>query len=292
MAALHKIMKILLLGKNGQLGSELDRQAKAQDYEVVSFGREDLDISDAAKVTEIITGEKPDFVINASAFHVVPECEQFPQKAFDINTSAIKHLSELSNDLGFTFVHFSTDYIFDGLLGKPYSEDAKPNPLQTYGISKVAGEYYVLNYAEKGIVIRTCGVYNGRSGSRAKKGNFILTIFKQAEGKEELEVSSEQIVSPTYAVDLASATLKLIVNKKSRGVYHLINEGYCSWAEFAQQALIYNKSKTKIIPVDRSGMAGSLRRPLFSALQNSRAKELNIVLPSWQNALKRYIKTL
>lgn len=283
-------MKILLLGKNGQLGSELDRQARENKNEILSFGREELDISNTAKVTEVIEREKPDFIINASAFHVVPECEQSPQKAFEINASAIKHLAEISNTLDITLVHFSSDYIFDGRLGKPYSEESKPNPLQTYGISKLAGEYFVLNYAKKGIVIRTCGVYGGQTGSRSKKGNFVLSILKQSEGKTELEVSSEQIVIPTYAVDLAEATLKLIEKREIGGIYHLVNEGYCSWADFAQQALLYKKMGTKIIPVNRGGGEGSLRRPLFSALENSRAKAIGIVLPTWQEALQRYLK--
>lgn len=282
-------MKILLIGKNGQLGMALEEQAKKLNLAVLSYGREDLDITDYDKVNKEIAANKPDVVINASAFHVVPECENYPDKAFAINASSLKNLAEVCERTGSVLVHYSTDYVFDGLKGIQYEESDKPNPLQVYGISKVSGESFILNYLQKGIVIRTCGVYGGQSGSRSKKGNFVLNILKQVVGKEELEVSSEQIVNPTYAVDLAEATLQLIQKKDAKGIYHLVNEGYCSWAEFAQCIVEYKKIKTKIIPVDRGGKAGILKRPLFSALKNTRAKQLRIVLPPWQQGLYRYL---
>lgn len=285
-------MKIVLFGKNGQLGSELDKQARKIKTPIASFAREEVDITEFETVIKIIKNEKPDVVINASAFHVVPECEAFPQKAFEINASALKHLAEISNEKKFTLIQISTDYVFDGKQGTPYKEDAKPNPLQTYGISKQAGDFFVLNYAHNGIVIRTCGVYGGVTGSKSKKGNFVLTILKQTEDKDELEVSSEQIVIPTYATDLAVAIIELLQKKDLNGIYHLVNEGYCSWADFATEIMKIKKRSTKIIPVNRGGMAGSLRRPLFSALENYRAKKLGIVLPLWQDALKRYLATL
>jgi len=285
-------MKIFLLGKTGQLGIELQQQAVAFKFEIVAFGRSELDITDYKKVSRMIEKHHPDVVINASAYHVVPDCESHPDEAFEINTVAIKQLADICNERNIRLVHYSSDFVFDGLKGKPYREDDKAYPLQVYGISKLAGEFAVLDYCQKGIVIRACYVYGGKTGSRIKKGNFILTILKQIEGKTELEVASEQIVSPTYAADLAKATLELLKKKKSVGLYHLVNEGHCSLAELATQIVKYAKTDTKIIPVDRGGKAGSLKRPLFSALKNTRAKKLGVVLPKWQDGLKRYIETL
>lgn len=285
-------MKIIILGKNGQLGTELTLQAEKLKYTVYSYTREELDILDKEKIKKIVAKIKPDYFINASAFHVVPECEENPQKAFEINASSLKYLADICNETHTKIVHFSTDYVFDGLKGKPYKEADIPNPLQIYGISKFAGENTLLQYANNGIVIRTCGVYGGKFGSRAKKGNFVLTILKQIEGKKELEVSSEQIVNPTYAKDLATATLKLLKLKNAKGIYHLASQGYCSWAEFAQEIIKSKKIKAKIIPVDRKGLAGTLRRPLFSALSNTRAKKLGIQIPSWKKSLKDYLKTI
>lgn len=284
-------MKILLIGKKGQLGQELHKQSLEQEYEIQAFGREELDITDSEKVKSKIERLKPTVVINASAFHVVPDCEIHPNDAFLINAIAIRNIAEITEKMNIRFITYSTDYVFDGKKGKPYVENDLPSPVQTYGVSKVAGEYLALAYNQNAIVIRSSGVYGGQTGSRSKKGNFALNILKEKD-KKNLEVSSEQIVNPTYAPDLAKASLDLLTHKEAFGIYHLTNEGYCSWAEFASEIMKLIGSKTKIIPVDRKGMAGSLRRPLFSALKNTRAAKLGVKLPPWQDAIKRYIATL
>lgn len=285
-------MKILLIGKNGQLGSELDKQSRESGYEIKAFGREELDITDSEKVNSRIKSLNPEVVINASAFHVVPDCELHPDKAFLVNATSLKPIAQICAEKNIKFVTYSTDYVFDGLKGSPYVEEDRPTPVQIYGISKMAGECIALNYSPTSIIIRSSGVYGGRHGSRSKKGNFILNILKQAETQKEIEVSSEQIVSPTYAVDLAKATLKLLKHRNVTGVYHLVNKGYCSWAELAEEIAKQKKLSNKIIPVDRKGLAGSLKRPLFSALVNTRAKRLGVELPPRQDALKRYLAAL
>lgn len=287
----HK-MKIFLIGKNGQLGQAIHTQSPDAGHEIHAFGQEELNIADGDAFSALFKKINPDVVINASAFHVVPQCEEDPEKAFLINAIALKKIAEMCSESNVQLMTYSTDYVFDGTKGTPYLEDDKPNPLQVYGVSKVAGELLAVRYSPTSVVIRTCGVYGGKEGSRSKKGNFILNILNQATSKEEIEVSSEQIVSPTYAEDLAKATLELLNHKDVCGIYHLANEGYCSWAEFATEAIKIKGLPVKIIPVDRGGMAGSLKRPLFSALENTRAARLGIKLPSWQDALKRYINTL
>ena len=285
-------MKILLFGKNGQIGKEIDRLARQGGFDIISYGRQELDIIDTELVTQTIRKYKPHIIINATAFHVVPECEAKPELAFLINAASLKPIADLCNELAIQFLHISSDYVFDGTKGKQYQEDDRPNPLQIYGISKLAGEQIVLQYCKKGVIIRTSGVYGGKEGSRSKKGNFVLTMLKQTKGKKELEVSSEQIISPSYAVDIASAILSLLKKKNISGIYHLVNEGYCSWAEFAKEIMKVIKRETKIIPLDRGGMAGALRRPLFSALINTRSKKLDIVLPTWQDGVKRYLENI
>lgn len=285
-------MKFLIIGKNGQLGAELVSYLKKRGFDFKAYSREELDITSIPKLKEKIETDRPDVVINASAYHVVPQCEEFPETAFEINTIAIKNLAQICNAKKIIFVTYSTDYVFDGLKGSLYEEEDKPNPLQIYGLSKYAGELAALNYSENSIIIRTCGVYSGKNGSRSKKGNFILSILNQTKDKKVLEVSSEQIVNPTYALDLAKSSIELILKKPKSGIYHLASEGFCSWAEFAEQIIKYKKMSTKIVPVNRKGVSGELKRPLFSALKNTRAKELGVVLPSWQNGLERYLQTL
>lgn len=282
-------MKILLIGKNGQLGQEINKQARERKLKIQAFGREELDITDSKKVILNIKSFNPNVVINTSAFHVVPLCEDQPDQAFLVNAISLKPIAMHCCENKIKFVTYSTDYVFDGLKGTPYTENDTPNPLQIYGVSKLAGEFIALNYSDTSVVIRTCGVYGGSHGSRSKKGNFILNILKQAENEKVIEVSSEQIISPTYAHDLAKATLVLLTKENISGIYHLVNEGYCSWAQFAQEAIKIKRIPTKIIPVDKRGMTGLLKRPLFSALKNSRAKKLDIMLPTWQDALSRYI---
>ncbi|MBI4091751.1 MAG: dTDP-4-dehydrorhamnose reductase [Candidatus Levybacteria bacterium] len=284
-------MKILIFGKTGQLGEQLYIQGIGRKHKVLGFSHKELDITDRKTIEKMIKKFAPDVVMNATAYHVVPDCELYPDKAFLINAIAIRDLAEICQNLSIRFVHYSTDYVFDGKKGSPYLEYDLPTPVQTYGISKMAGEYMALAFNPKSIVIRASGVYGGKHGSRSKKGNFALNILRE-KNKKTLEVSSEQIVNPTYSFDLANATHELIRNKDAKGIYHLANDGYCSWAEFAQEIMRLVGSKTKVIPVDRSGQSGGAKRPLFSALKNIRAAKLGVKLPTWQDAIRRYIITL
>ncbi len=285
-------MKILLIGKNGQLGQEIDKQSVEKGHEVHSFSREELNITDSEKVKSKIESIAPDAVINASAFHNVPVCEEQPDQAFLINATALAPIAQVCSEKNIMFVTYSTDYVFDGLKGTPYVEEDKPSPVQMYGISKAAGEYVSLAYSKTSIVIRSSGVYGGKYGSRSKKGNFVLGILEQAKTEDSIEVAKEQFVNPTYAPDLAKATLELLEHRNINGIYHLANEGYCSWAEFAQEIIKDKGLPTKIIPVDRKGIAGSLSRPFFSALRNTKAEKLGVKLPTWQDGLRRYIAYL
>ncbi len=284
-------MKILIFGKTGQLGEQLYTQGKNQKHKIAGFTHQELDISNLQHVEKAIKKIQPDVVMNTTAYHVVADCEVHPAKAFQVNATSVRDIAQICNKRNIRFVTYSTDYVFDGKKGSPYIETDLPTPVQTYGVSKVAGERMALAYNPKSIIIRTSGVYGGKKGSRTKKGNFALNILKE-KNRKTLEVSSEQIVNPTYSVDLAQATFKLLKNKDVWGIYHLANEGYCSWAEFAKEIMKLSGSHTKIISVDRSGQSGGARRPLFSALKNTRAVKLGIKLPPWQDAIKRYIFTL
>ncbi len=282
-------MRILLIGRQGQLGAELEKILTTPRIRLFAFGHTELDIRDYSATQKIIKTIRPDIVINTSAYHVLADCEKYPQKAFEVNAFALRNLAEICRDQKIRLVTYSTDYVFDGTKGKPYTETDRTNPIQMYGLSKLAGEIICLNYNPRSIVIRTCGVYGGPQGSKAKKGNIVLTLLNEDKNKTTLEVSSEQIVSPTYAQDLAEGTIKLLTKSDTAGMYHLVNEGYCSWYEFAKEIVTLKKLKNRIKPVDRHGKFGDVKRPLFSALLNTRAKTAGIVLPPWQDGLKRYL---
>lgn len=282
--------KILLIGQTGQLGQSLIKDASLFDFKIISFVRKELDITNPAQLEKNIAELKPNILINTSAYHVVPKCEEKPELAFLINSIAVHQAAKICQKYQIQFVTYSTDYVFDGTKRSPYIEDDYPNPLQIYGLSKLAGEYAVLNYyPKKSFVIRTCGLYGGKEGSPQKGGNFVLSIIEQVKKQTVTEVACEQIISPTYAGDLSKATLKLLKKNTKGGIYHLVNEGHCSWYQFAREILKLAKINKKLIPVDRSGKSGNMNRPLFSALKNTKAKKLGVVLPPWQTGLKTYL---
>jgi dTDP-4-dehydrorhamnose reductase len=286
-------MKIILIGKNGQLGGEIIKGTDLSDFEVFPFDREEMDVSDPMQVEEKIRDIKPDALINTSAYHVLPKCEEHPWEAIKINCIAVGEMARLCKKYGAKFITYSTDYVFDGKKGAPYNEGDEIDPLQFYGVSKAAGEFAALNsYSEGSFIIRTCGLYGGKSGSPEKGGNFVLNIIKEGREKETVEVSSEQIVSPTYAGDLSKATISLLKDQAAAGIYHLVNEGYCSWYEFSREIFGLAGITTRLVPADRKGSSGAMKRPVFSALANTKAKTIGIELPSWREGLRSYFDSL
>lgn len=285
-------MKVLVLGKNGQLGAELVRQCGTAGHEVLAFGRQDLDVGRFDEVETTIGAIRPDVLINATAYNVVPQCEAEPVSAFRVNAIAVKVMAAACQQAGTRFVTYSTDYVFDGRQGTPYREDDRPRPLQVYGVSKYAGEMMARLSNPASLIIRTSGVFGGLSGSPMKGGNFVLSMLREARTKRQLEVSSEQVVGPTFAADLATGTLALLDKDPEGQIYHLTNEGRCSWAEFATAIMEAAGKDMAVIPVDRGGTSDAARRPLFSVLENSRARALGVRLPAWQDAVRRYVRWL
>jgi len=285
--------KILLIGKTGQLGAEIIKNTASFNFDIVSFNKDKLDVTNELQIREKIEKIKPDILINTSAYHVLVACEENPLKAMAVNFVAVDKIAKLCKKYSIKFITYSTDYVFDGEKGSPYEENDRPNPLQIYGISKLAGEYAALSsYPEDSFIIRTCGLYGGRRGSLQKKGNFVLNIIKEAKEKDFIEISSEQVVSPTYAGDLSKATLKLLNSNANSGIYHLVNEGYCSWYEFAKEIFKLANIDMKILPIDKGGVNGGVKRPKISALENTKAKALGIELPLWQKGLELYFSFL
>lgn len=282
-------MKVLLIGKTGQLGGDLIRNNPG--YDIMAPARDALDIGNCEQVEQIITGHCPDVVINTAAFHNVPQCEADPASAFRINCTAVRDMASICNKVSARFVTFSTDYVFSGDQRVPYREDACPRPLQMYGISRLAGEHAALAMAPgHAVVIRTCGLY-GASGAQSKGGNFVDKRLQDAQSQSVLDMGCDQIVSPTSTHDLSRAVWQLLENPHlSAGIYHLINEGECSWYEFTKAIYEIAGITITVNPVDRSGMSGEMRRPLYSVLANTKARALGVVLPRWRNGLEMYLR--
>jgi dTDP-4-dehydrorhamnose reductase len=282
-------VKILLIGKTGQLGRDILRNNTR--HEIDAPDRTVLDICSRDAIDAVIEDAQPDAVINTAAFHNVPLCETDPLGAFRENCVAVRDLARACNRIKALFVTFSTDYVFDGEKKSLYQEDDKPNPLQIYGITRAAGEYAALSVApDHAIVIRTCGLY-GLSGAEFRGGNFVDKRIQDAKSHVSLEMGSDQVVSPTYTHDLSNAVLQLIEHpQRTPGIYHLVNEGRCSWHEFTKAIYEIMGITVQVRPLDRGGRSGDMRRPLYSALANTKARALGIVLPPWRDALERYLK--
>ena len=281
-------MRILLIGRTGQLGGDLLRNGR--DHEMVAPGREVLDVINPDQVRAALREYDPDLVINCAAFHNVPLCEQQPDLAFRVNCVAMRDLAAACRDADVNLVTFSTDYVFGSDRRAPHHEGEIPHPLQIYGITRLAGEHAVMATApEHAIVIRTCGLY-GLSGARSKGGNFVDGRVADARAGKRIEMACEQTISPTSTEDLSRAVLELVVHpRRGTGIYHLVNSGTCSWYEFTCEIARVVGAETEVIPVDRGGMTQGMRRPLYSALANVRASALGINLRPWQEALAAYL---
>ena len=282
-------MKILLIGKTGQLGGDILRNGAG--HQIHAHDETTLDITVPEAVRAAITNLRPDAVINTAAFHNVPRCEVEPLEAFRVNCVAVRDLAAACNEAGCHLVTFSSDYVFGGEKHTPYREEDRPGPLQVYGISKLAGECAALSTApDHAVVIRTCGLY-GLSGAESKGGNFVDQRIADAKSGNPVEIGCDQTVSPTWTGDLALAVLQLVTHSDLRpGVYHLVNGGECTWYEFTREIYSILRLEVDVRPVDRKGLSGTMRRPLYSALSNRKAEKMGIVLPSWRVALERYLK--
>ena len=282
-------MKILLIGATGQLGGDIVRNNTT--HVISAPDRETLDLAKPAQLAETIRASRPGVVINCAAFHNAPLCEEHPEQAFRINCAAVRDLAALCSEIGAWLVTFSSDYVFGGEKRTPYFEDDRPAPLQVYGITRLAGEHAALATApDRAVVIRTSGLY-GRSGAKSKGGNFVDGRVADARAGARIEMASEQVLAPTSTDDLSRAVLSLLAHPQlAPGIYHLVNEGECSWYEFTRAIVEALGASVEVIPIDRGGRTGNMRRPLYSVLANKRARALGVTLRPWREALSDYLR--
>lgn len=281
-------MKILLIGATGQLGGDLLRNNPG--HEIAVPGRDVLDLARPGEAAAAVKRLRPELVINCAAFHNVPKCEEEPAQAFLINCAAVRDLAAACAEMSIRLVTFSSDYVFGGERKTPWLEDDLPAPLQIYGITRLAGEHAALAAAPaQAVVIRTCGLY-GRSGARSKGGNFVDGRVADGRAGKRIEMACEQVVAPTSTDDLSRAIFALVAHPRlNPGIYHLVNEGQCNWYEFTVAIVEILGLRCEIVPVDRGGRAGAMRRPLYSVLANTKARRLGLTLPPWRDALARYL---
>jgi dTDP-4-dehydrorhamnose reductase len=281
-------MKIAIIGANGQLGSDLVKEFISNDHNVFTLTHSDINVEEINSLRSVLLNIKPDVIINTAAFHVVPNCEKDPTKAFLVNSLGALNVANVSNELNALNVYFSTDYVFDGEKKSPYLESDKPNPLNVYASTKLTGEYYTLNYSKIGIVLRVSGIY-GEVPCRAKGGNFITTMLKASKDKPLVKVVTDEILTPTPTTEIAKKTNE-ILNKQITGLFHLTCEGQCSWYEFAEVIFSELKLSTPLSQISAKDTPMIVKRPTYSVLENRTAKQFGIsYMPYWKDALKSFL---
>jgi dTDP-4-dehydrorhamnose reductase len=280
-------MDIALLGANGQLGTDLHRALHS--HKVSPLTIDNVDVTDHAKTRAVLTDLRPEIVVNTTAFLRVDDCETQAQAAYAVNAVSVLNMVRIANDLDAVFVHFSTDYVFDGTARQPYTEQSEPFPLSVYGNSKFAGELLVRAYAKKYVLIRSSGLY-GRAGSMGKGGNFIETMLAKARRGESMRVVSDQILTPTYTVDLADQ-VAVLLSTGHYGLFHATNEGSCSWFEFARTIFELAGIDADLSATTSDAYKMPAARPAYSVLENARLKRLGLNrMRDWREALADYLK--
>jgi dTDP-4-dehydrorhamnose reductase len=287
-------MKILLLGNTGQLGWELERSL-ASLGQVAAFDYPAINLAEPEGILPLIRQVSPQVIINATAYTAVDRAETELELAQAINANSPGLLAEEAHRLGAALIHYSTDYVFDGMKGSPYTEEDEPNPLGIYGWSKLSGEKAVLQVGGAALVLRTSWVYSLRRDS------FVTKVLSWARQQPSLRLVTDQVSGPSWARQLAEITALLLARAESNpaawlaersGLYHLAGAGYCSRLEWGQAILRLDprpqeQTTREILPALTADFPTPARRPLFSALDCSRfAQTFGLQLPGWQDALR------
>jgi len=278
-------MKYLVTGSTGQLGYDIVRLLEENNYDYIAPDSQDLDITDQSKVKEIISNYKPNVVFHCAAYTKVDKAEEDKDACYNVNVNGTKNIVEAARNINAKVVYISTDYVFDGTKEDSYTEEDKTNPINYYGYTKLMGEHEVQTL-EDYLIVRISWVF-GINGS-----NFVKTMLKLSEDKDELNVVSDQIGSPTYTEDLAKLLIDMVVKNK-KGIFHVTNEEYCSWYEFAKYIFEINNIDIKVNPILTENYPTKAKRPLNSKLNKDKLDYENLDrLPSWKDATDRYCKIL
>ncbi|QMI83183.1 dTDP-4-dehydrorhamnose reductase [Flavobacterium sp. xlx-214] len=279
-------MKILITGRYGQLGSELhDLQANYPQYQIVFVDREEMDLSNADQIIEVLDKEQPNVIVSAGAYTAVDKAESDQQLCDAINHLAVKTIGDWAAKNKVKVVHISTDYVFDGNSETPLKETDTPDPINVYGLTKLKGEEALQTSGAVYVIIRTAWVYSTYGA------NFVKTMMRLMNEREELGVVADQIGTPTYARDLAQAIMDVISAQNFvQGIYHYSNEGKISWYDFAVAIKEINGYTTKMNAIASDAFPTPAKRPNFSLLDKTKIKDTySVQVPNWRTSLEEMI---
>lgn len=280
-------MKILVTGVNGQLGYELVKELKSKGYtDILAVDKDEMDITNKDMVNKVIKNYHPDVIFHCAAWTAVDKAEDEKEACYNVNVNGTKYISEAAKEIDAKLIYISTDYVFDGTKEGLYEIDDEVNPKSVYGETKYEGEQLVRQNNLKHFIVRISWVF-GINGN-----NFIKTMLKLAETRNELTVVADQFGSPTYTVDLAKLLVEMSETEKY-GTYHANNEGYCNWAEFAEYIFKINNKEVNVKHITSEEYPQKAYRPRNSKLSKQSLDDNGFNrLPSWEDAVERYSKEL
>jgi len=273
-------MKVAVLGATGLLGKALMREWDEDD--VVGFGSRDIDIRNRDAVFGLISKAQPDWIVLAAAYTDVDGCESNRKLAFAVNRDGAANVARAAKESGSRLLFISSDYVFDGTSRTPYETNSPRHPLGVYGQSKAEAEVLLAEILPDCCILRSSWIF-GVDGKC-----FPGTILKLTESKPQIDVVNDQRGSPTYTIDLARAVLQLC-RRNAKGIVHATNAGDCTWYEFAREIVAQAGAATAVRPTTSERMARPAPRPAYSVLSNHSSKLLGITMPTWQDALRRYL---
>lgn len=284
-------MKIVVIGANGQLGSDILDTLVAAGHEVVPLNHDRIEMADTGSIRAAINQAAPGLVVNTAAMHHVEKCEADPEQAYRVNALGPAALAAVCRERGIFLYHISTDYVFDGLKREPYTETDCPAPLNVYANTKLAGEFYISAAWSRHCILRVSGIY-GHRPCRAKGGNFVETMLRLAAEREEVRVVDDEFLSPTFTADIAAQVKTMIAAEAEPGLYHVTAAGECSWYEFAREIFSLAGSNVRLSRAAPGEFAVKVKRPKYSVLENARLQEQDLDrMPHWKDGLKRYLES-
>jgi dTDP-4-dehydrorhamnose reductase/dTDP-4-dehydrorhamnose 3,5-epimerase len=276
-------IKVLVTGVNGQLGHDVVNRLHELGIDVTGVSRNEFDISDKSQTEMFISRIKPDVIVHCAAYTAVDMAEDEKELCYAVNVEGTRNIAETADAIDAKMVYISTDYVFDGTGEAPHLEDEETNPINNYGYTKEKGEKVVRELLDKHFIVRTSWVY-GKNGN-----NFVKTMLKLAESKDEINVVSDQIGTPTYTKDLAVLIADMIQTTEY-GTYHGVNDGYCSWYEYARAIFEKARVDIKVNPISSAEYPTKAKRPMNSMLSKVNLDKVGFNrLPNWEDALTRYL---
>ena len=279
-------MRILITGAKGQLARDFQKALENYNYAVTALDKKSLDITDLNVVTEAVSKYNPDIILNCAAYNFVDKAEEDFDTAYKVNASGVRNLALACKKNYTLLVHYSSDYVFDGMKEDFYTEEDEPNPINKYGESKLSGERLLKEETDNFLLFRLSWVFG------EGKQNFLYKLSEWAKKDRVLKIVCDQISVPTYTRDIVSLTM-FAIDKGLRGIYHLTNSGYASRYEVARYFIERLGLDNLILPVSSDYFPSPARRPYFSAMSNLKlSKDLSVNIPDWKFGIERYLETM